>query len=229
MMNFPEINITGIATLPIDKFREMDYLAVEKYHLPIELMMENAGLNLARLAASFLPEREEILIGIGTGNNAGGRLVAARRLAAWGYPVFLDIPDKDLKKLTASQLEKAITFGATTKKTKNPKLFIDAYFGFSQRLPLPVNFENAIQRAFQLSCPKISLDLPSGFDRETSTSLFKPDIILTLAAMKTELIPLLSEVQLFVADLGIPLSAYKTFGVSIPEVFQTSSLVKIIA
>lgn len=46
--------------------------------------------------------------------------------------------------------------------------------------------------------------------------------------MKTELIPLLSEVQLFVADLGIPLSVYKAFGVSIPEVFRTNSLVKII-
>lgn len=228
-MEFPEINITEIATLPIEKFREMDYLAVEKYHLPIELMMENAGLNLARLAASFLPEKEEILIGIGPGNNGGGGLVAARRLAAWGYPVFLDIPDKGLKELAASQLEKALTFGATTKKTKNPKLFIDAYFGFSQRLPLPVNFENAIQQANQLNCPKISLDLPSGFDRQTSSSLFKPDVILTLAAMKTELIPLLSEVQLFVADLGIPLSVYKAFGVSIPEVFRTNSLVKIIA
>lgn len=228
-MKFPEINVADIATLPIEKFREMDYLAVEKYYLPIELMMENAGLNLARLAASFLPEREEILIGIGTGNNGGGGLVAARRLAAWGYPVFLDIPDKGLKTLAATQLEKALMFGATIKRTKNPKLFIDAYFGFSQRLPLPLNFENAIQQANQLKCPKISLDLPSGFDRETATSLFTPDIILTLAAMKTELIPLISEVQLFIADLGIPGSAYKIFGTSIPEVFQTSSLVKIIA
>lgn len=228
-MKFTEVNIANIATLPIEKFREMDYLAVKEYHLPIELMMENAGLNLARLAASFLPEREEILIGIGTGNNGGGGLVAARRLTAWGYPVFLDIPDKDLKELAASQLEKALMFGVKIKRTKNPKLFIDAYFGFSQRLPLPVHFENAILQANQLICPKISLDLPSGFDRLTSISLFNPDIILTLAAMKTELIPLLPKVQLFVADLGIPISAYQAFGASIPVVFRTSGLVKIIA
>lgn len=228
-MLFPEVNIDKIATLPIEKFREMDYLAVKNYHLSIEMMMENAGLNLARLATYILPERGEILIGVGTGNNGGGGLVAARRLAAWGYPVFLDIPNKAMKGLATSQLEKALTFGVTIKKTKNPKLFIDAYFGFSQRLPLPVNFENAIQQANQLKCPKISLDLPSGFDRQTSTSLFKPDIILTLAAMKTELIPLSSEVQLFVADLGIPLSAYQAFGATIPEVFRTNSLVKIIA
>lgn len=215
-------------TLPIEKFREMDYLAVENYHLPIETMMENAGLNLARLATSILPERGEILIGVGTGNNGGGGLVAARRLAAWGYPVFLDIPDKNLKELSTSQLEKALKFGAKIKKSENPWLFIDAYFGFSQRLPLPANFEKAIKIANQLTCPKISLDLPSGFDRQTSISLFKPDVILTLAAMKTELLPLVSEVQLFVADLGIPFSAYKSFGTSIPGVFRTTSLVKII-
>ncbi len=218
-----------MATLPIEKFREMDYLAVENYHLPIEMMMENAGLNLARLATSILPEREEIIIGVGTGNNGGGGLVAARRLSAWGYPVFLDIPDKSLKELPASQLEKALKFGAKIRKPGKPQLFIDAYFGFSQRLPLPANFEMAIKTANQLTCPKISLDLPSGFDRQTSISLFKPDIILTLAAMKTELLPLVSEVQLFVADLGIPGSAYNAFGVSLPEVFRTSSLVKIIA
>lgn len=218
-----------MATLPIDKFREMDKMAVENYHLPIELMMENAGLNLARLAASFLPEEGNILIGIGTGNNGGGGLVAARRLAAWGFQVFLDIPNDSLKEIPASQLKKALTFGAKIQKHKNPDLFIDAYFGFSQCLPLPANFEKSIKTANQLTCRKISLDLPSGFDLQTSTSLFKPDIILTLAAMKTELMPLISEVQLFVADLGIPGSVYNAFGISLPELFRTSSLVSIIA
>lgn len=226
-MNFPEINITEIATLPIDSFREMDYMAVRQYNLPIELMMENAGLNLARLATSFLPEKGEILIGVGTGNNGGGGLVAARRLAAWGYTVFLDIPDKNLNELPASQLKKALTFGAKIEKQKNPKLFIDAYFGFSQRLPLPASFEKALETARQFHCPKISLDLPSGFNKKTSESLFYPDAILTLAAMKTELLPLLEKVQIYVADLGIPSSVYKQFNTQIPFTFFLSGIVKI--
>ena len=228
-MNFPEINLAEIATMPIESFREMDYLAVQQYNLPIELMMENAGLNLARLATSFLPEKGEILIGVGTGNNGGGGLVAARRLTAWGYSVFLDIPDKNLNELPASQLKKALTFGAKIEKQKKPKLFIDAYFGFSQRLPLPTNFEKAIDTANQFACPKISLDLPSGFNKTTSESLFKPDAILTLAAMKTELIPLLETVQIFVADLGIPSSVYSQFETQIPFTFHSSGIVKVVA
>ncbi|MBN1985166.1 MAG: NAD(P)H-hydrate epimerase [Prolixibacteraceae bacterium] len=226
-MSFPEININKIATLPIETFREMDFLAVRNYNLPIELMMENAGLNLARLAASLLPEKGQILIGVGTGNNGGGGLVAARRLAAWGFEVFLDIPDQNLKKLPASQLKKALTFGAKTEKPKHPKLFIDAYFGFSQRLPLPAIFEKTLETANQFSCPKISLDLPSGFNKHTFESLFKPDAILTLAAMKTELVALLETVQIFVADLGIPSFVYKEFKTEIPDSFKTTGILQI--
>lgn len=38
--------------LTLDHFKKMDYYAVENYNLPIELMMENAGLQLANLIVS---------------------------------------------------------------------------------------------------------------------------------------------------------------------------------
>ncbi len=226
-MIFPAININKLPILPIERFREMDYLAVEKYNLPIELMMENAGLNLARLAATFLPEKGEILIGIGVGNNGGGGLVAARRLSGWGYSVFLDIPDLKLKELPARQLKRALLVGVKIKKPTNSQLFIDAYFGFSQRLPLPSNFKKAIRKANHFACPKLSLDVPSGFDRHTSTTIFKPIAILTLAAMKTELLPLLNETQIFIADLGIPSSIYKNFKIPFPQTFKSSGIIQV--
>ncbi len=37
--------------LELEQFREMDYYAVENYQLSIELMMENAGLHLARIVS----------------------------------------------------------------------------------------------------------------------------------------------------------------------------------
>jgi NAD(P)H-hydrate repair Nnr-like enzyme with NAD(P)H-hydrate epimerase domain len=58
--------------LSIDQFKEMDRLAIEQYFLPIEIMMENAGLQLARLIASIVPGNRKILIGVGMGNNGGG-------------------------------------------------------------------------------------------------------------------------------------------------------------
>ena len=63
-------------SLSLESFKEMDYLAVEKYALPIELMMENAGLQLARLITFSATKNSKILIGIGNGNNGGGGLVA---------------------------------------------------------------------------------------------------------------------------------------------------------
>ena len=227
-MTILDTNLTDITVLPIEQFRDMDYLAVEKYHLPIELMMENAGLNLARYAASLLPMKSAILIGVGTGNNGGGGLVAARRLAGWGFKVIIDLPNPNLKKLPAIQLKRAMAFGAVIKRAKKPSLFIDAYFGFSQRLPLPSEFESSIEKANKLPCKKISLDLPSGFDKASSASIFKPDIIITLAAMKTELLPLLESTQIILADIGIPELVYVEQGKKLPANFSKNSLLKII-
>ena len=86
-MQEENLNQKKVKSLSLAAFKEMDYLAVEKYNLPIELMMENAGLQLANIVANSASKSSFILIGAGNGNNGGGDLVAARRLAAWGYKV----------------------------------------------------------------------------------------------------------------------------------------------
>ena len=228
-MDIPEVYFTSTNHIKLDRFREMDYMAVDKYHLPIELMMENAGMNLAHLASTFLPDSGKILIGIGTGNNGGGGLVAARRLSGWGFSVSLNIPDHKLKELPAIQLERALTFGSKIENTNNPDLFIDAYLGFSQYLPLSIEYQNAVDNANRLSCTKISLDLPTGFNAQDYTSLFRPDIILTLAAMKTELLPLTKDIDMFLADIGLPEEVYNKFGLEQPGEFKRSSLLRLLA
>lgn len=83
-----QLHFKSSETLSLETFKELDYLVVEQYHMPIELMMENAGLQLARLIALSATKKSIIVIGIGNGNNGGGGLVAVRRLAAWGFNVF---------------------------------------------------------------------------------------------------------------------------------------------
>jgi len=223
---FPKTEIADTGHLPIEKFREMDYASIEKYNFPIELMMENAGLNLARLTASLVSTGDKILIGVGTGNNGGGGLVAARRLSSWGFEVSLHVPNKNLSKLPEQQLNRALATGTKLKYLKNPDIFIDAYLGFSQRLPLSPHIAKAVEKANQLKCKKISLDLPTGFNKTTGELIFKPNFILTLAAMKTELIPLLDTTKIFVADLGLPHLIYSDFGVKIPDGFKKSGVVE---
>ena len=40
----------GLPGITKDQMQEVDRLMIEEYQVPIELMMEHAGLNLARLA-----------------------------------------------------------------------------------------------------------------------------------------------------------------------------------
>ena len=222
--NFPEISLADEQWLDLEVFKQMDYYAVENYNLPIELMMENAGLHLATLVAKSCDEKADILIGVGNGNNGGGGLVAARRLAAWGYNVVLDIPNEIDAELPKKQLKRALQFGAVSGTLHNPTVWVDAYLGFSQRLPLPSEIAKSIQVANDSDAIRISLDLPTGYLGKTSKDYFNASKILILASAKKILKNIDSE--LFVADLGIPKKVYDKFNSDIPP-FHTSTILKI--
>jgi NAD(P)H-hydrate epimerase len=215
-----------LMALSLEKFREMDYLAVEKYNLPIELMMENAGLQLARLVALTASPGTTILIGVGNGNNGGGGLVAARRLAAWGYHVHLDLPAPITRDLPITQLERALAFGALQTLPKSPDVWVDAYLGFSQKLPLRDNFLQAVYRANASTAFRISLDIPTGIGGPTPTDIFQADQVLTLAANKKVLLDLAEGTEVFIGDLGIPQAVYRQFGIEMPN-FRSNQIIKV--
>jgi len=227
MLNDTTIHIPQSEALELAQFKEMDYFAVENYSLPIELMMENAGLQLANLVANTCKDiNAKILIGVGNGNNGGGGLVAARRLAAWGYQVYLtpfvEI-DKDLPK---KQLDRALKFGAKKESIDQPDVWVDAYLGFSQKLPLGQNLLDIIEQANHCDCQRISLDIPTGFLGDISTPYFHADKVLSLAASKKILYHLPKSTDLYIADLGIPKVVYQKFGVTIPP-FTTNNILRL--
>jgi len=224
--------IKQIGTIPIDdaqaldleKFKEMDYFAVKEFNLPIELMMENAGLQLAKLIALSYPNlTNKILIGVGNGNNGGGGLVAARRLAAWGFNVSLDLFTEVTKELPKKQLERALKFGVNNKPVDHPDIWVDAYLGFSQKLPLPDSLLQKIQTANTSNCKRISLDIPTGYLGDATQPHFNANKILTLAALKNILLGLVGNTEIYLADLGIPKVVYERFGIKQPN-FEISTL-----
>ncbi len=225
---FEEFKVSQSDALELSHFKEMDYFAVENYALPIEFMMENAGLQLAKLIAhSAIDSNAKILIGIGNGNNGGGGLVAARRLAAWGYTVHLDVFTEITQDLPKEQLKRALKFGATLEAIDQVDIWVDAYLGFSQKLPLRTNLLERISKANSNSCQRISLDIPTGFLGDTSLPYFQADKVLTLAAPKRILYNLPENTDVFIADLGIPKIVYEKFGVNIPP-FNLSGILKTI-
>ncbi|MEO9512189.1 MAG: NAD(P)H-hydrate epimerase [Flavobacteriaceae bacterium] len=212
--------------LSLESFKKMDYYAVENYGLPIELMMENAGLQLARLAAMTANKNSKITIGVGNGNNGGGGLVAARRLAAWGYNVCLDLASEITKELPKAQLNRALKFGAKIEEHKNPDIWVDAYLGFSQRLPLSINFQEKVAKGNASKAYRISLDIPVGISEDRKQPMFKAHQVLTLAAPKKILESLYENIEVYIADIGIPKEIYEKFNIEMPP-FEEQQLLKI--
>ncbi len=219
------VNISKTQALDLTRFKEMDYFAVENYGLPIELMMENAGLQLANLIANSTDSTDAVIqIGIGNGNNGGGGLVAARRLAAWGFKVHLDLSTKIDKELPLKQLERAQKFGVQVSSTDHPDIWVDAYLGFSQRLPLSSFLLERIALINNSSCLRISLDIPTGFLGDLAKPYFQAHKVLSLAAAKKILYQLPQESEIYIADLGIPDKVYQQFGITAPPFHQSNIL-----
>src|SRR5579863_1116354 len=68
------------------QMREADRLTSERYGVPSDLLMENAGAAIASYLADAYPEINtyRVLILCGKGNNGGDGLVVARRLRERG-------------------------------------------------------------------------------------------------------------------------------------------------
>lgn len=225
-MEYPIIDIPIEDAFELKDFRQMDYAAIEKYQLPIELMMENAGLQLARLIAYKAAPNATIQIGIGNGNNGGGGLVAARRLLAWGFNVYLHAVSEITKPLVKTQLVRALRFGARLEMRSDPDIWVDAYLGFSQRLPLGDDYIKFISEANISDSYKISLDLPTGFLGDPSVEYFSANGVLSLAGMKRILYYLPIETDIYISDLGLPKELYLSNGKNYPP-FEKAGILQL--
>ena len=67
--------------------REIDRRAIEEYHIPGIVLMENAARGVVDAIGDLLPPNDEIAVVCGPGNNGGDGFVIARHLAATGWPV----------------------------------------------------------------------------------------------------------------------------------------------
>ncbi|GAG78933.1 unnamed protein product, partial [marine sediment metagenome] len=157
----------------------------------------------------------------GSGNNAGGGIVAARRLVSWGLNTQIVFPRgvNQLKTIPKEQFKRVKQLGVEilNKLPNDPvdfireSFFIDAYigYGFTPRQ------DDISEKVFKfLSNIKIllCLDIPSGLDATTGIgySGINPIATLTLGFVKKGL--LITERknlgELYIADIGIPISTY---------------------
>ncbi|MFQ5826210.1 MAG: NAD(P)H-hydrate dehydratase [Dehalococcoidia bacterium] len=197
--------------------------------LPPQVLMENAGLAVAREVAGLWPEvtGKHILVLIGPGNNGGDGLVAARHLHDWGAQVHLYLcsprsqsQDRNFKltqerKMPTVQATKDPGFAALEGILSSAHGVIDALLGTGKIRPLEGVFQEALGRVRGVKethpdLMVIALDLPSGLDADTGTAdgaCLRADVTITLGYPKLGLFagsgPTLVG-NLKVVDIGIP-------------------------
>lgn len=210
-----------------DQMLEVDRVMVDDLGISLTQMMENAGLQLARLAIDrYDPSSVSVLAG--SGGNGGGGLAAARRLANWGVDVSVAITREDMGGLPGEQLNAVRSLGIPIGEPERADLIIDAMIGYSLVGAVVGRAESMIFWANDESIPVLSLDVPSGLDVDTGVAAgacVVADATLTLGLPKVGLLDSREVGRLYVADISVPADVYERFGVSVdPAWFRTDQI-----
>ena len=232
-----------------EQMREVDRLMIEEYGIVLLQMMENAGRNLARLAALFAggTPGKTILVLAGKGNNGGGGLVAARHLSNMGSRVRVvltavadelgDVPAHQasiLRKMGIELLEAKATPAELLRRLfDEADLIIDALIGYSLAGAPQGQAAALVQKSNAAGKLILSLDVPTGVDAG-SGRVYEPSIraaaTLTLALPKTGLsTPEVRESmgELYLADLSVPPALYRRLGLDVGPLFAGESVVRV--
>ncbi|HEY1686341.1 MAG TPA: NAD(P)H-hydrate epimerase [Tepidisphaeraceae bacterium] len=162
-----------------EQARAVDKIATDKYRMPSIILMENAARQAADFAEKIVAKntaRFQILCG--PGNNGGDGLAMARHLHRRGHRVeILLLADPAKYKgdalinwniVQAMQIPQA---PLTSKSRFAADLLIDALFGTGLTEAPRDPFARIASSVNDSSIPILSIDIPSGLDCNTGTSL----------------------------------------------------------
>lgn len=145
-------------------------------HAP-HVLMERAGLAVARLALAIAPHARRVRILAGPGNNGGDGLVAARHLHAAGKAVRVTLvadPARlpaDAAQALAQAAAAGVAIAADGFDDPEADLVIDALLGIGARRAPEGRMAAAIAAINAGSGPVLAVDLPSGLHPDTGAVL----------------------------------------------------------
>jgi NAD(P)H-hydrate epimerase len=209
-----------------DQLREIDRRAVEEYHIPSIVLMENASRSALEIALQMVqePAGKPILVICGGGNNGGDGLAVARHLANRHATVQIALTIDPAKytgdaliNYQVAQAMRLPTTAATPQliTSRQWSLIIDAIFGTglttAPRDPFPA-LADAIN---QSNSPILAIDLPSGLDCDTGQApgaCIRATRTISFVAMKKGFANAASRQftgQVHVGDIGVPPAALR--------------------
>jgi len=205
----------------------IDHAAIYDVGIPRLLLMEHAGLAVARAVRSCWPRRGRghCLVLCGAGHNGGDGLAAARHLIQWGHPacVFLAGAHSRLKaepRVYAAILARlGVPCVSGRGRAQSPALrrafagavvIVDALLGIGLQGTVRPEHRALIERVNASALPVVSVDVPSGLDANTGRPqgiAVRATVTVTLGLPKRGLLTREGRRwtgRLLVDDIGIP-------------------------
>lgn len=199
--------------LTVAQTRRVDALAVERYHMPSIVLMENAARSaLAAIAAAYPPAKfPRVAVLVGAGNNGGDALAVARLMHNAGYAVRLlwAIAPIGLRGDAAINRDIALAMALPAESLRSDAdvidleraeavlresdLAIDGLLGTGLKGAVRPPLVGLIELVNNLpALPVVALDVPSGFDAdagmpadEGTSAAIIAHLTVTFAANKT--------------------------------------------
>ncbi len=198
------LEILKTRTLTVAQVREVDQIAIRRYHMHSLVLMENAGLGCTRWLVEQFRIPPTALILCGKGNNGGDGLVIARhlQLAGWVVKVLLLGPVSKISDDAHANWQILAAEGARQcwvwddpspsaltldKLFSDVDVIVDAMLGTGASGNPVAPLDDWIRRANQTKAFRVAIDIPTGLNASTGEvgePIFLADATLTFVALK---------------------------------------------
>ncbi|WDQ17969.1 NAD(P)H-hydrate epimerase [Rhodopirellula sp. P2] len=189
--------VLQLPPMTCEQVRQIDQVAMQQFHMPGIVLMENAGRGAAECIDEIAPAGS-VLILCGKGNNGGDGFTIARHLQLAGREVTILAMAKidELHGDAAIQAKiaeaagiKIQVLGEASAKECFPAadILVDGLLGTGAKPPLRGRYLEVVEAANAASAIRIALDIPTGMNGDTGATgepTFHADHTLTFAAPK---------------------------------------------
>ncbi len=192
-----------IYVLSPEEVRKADNKAINDYHIPATILMENAARSVAETFDTIIKNNklpiERIAVFCGVGNNGGDGFALARHLVDYGKVdvVWIGEPSKmsyetklnfDILAGLEINLNHIDSVEQLNSIDWNYDVIFDALIGVGGSENLKGIVVNILERINKIKCLKIAVDIPTGLNAETGNAnqnTFRADYTVTMFAVKT--------------------------------------------
>lgn len=247
---FPQRKYSEVRWVTAQQMRDVQRVAQEEYGIEIIQLTENAGRAAALLCLEMLGGKgrgQRIVILCGGGNTGAAGLAAARHLSNWGFRVdpIVSGVEEEASFTTRKQLQTLRHAGilepadlesseiTVEDQLANADLVVDALVGYGLE-GAPQGIASAVAHlALQANRPTLALDVPTGVNAttgEVSSPAIRACTTLMLDLPKRGVMEPAARAhtgELFVADLGIPVSVPERLGIQVAGLFNEGPIVRL--